>query len=108
MSFKQKHYGGFIRCNFKKPTMVRPARIEAFCVKGSIIHIYNFKKSAVENHRIAAEKVAEEFELFENGEVLIASGWIDNSSNMIFVPVHPSDAARIVGQKRKKKLDAAA
>jgi len=104
--FNQKHFPSLIRTKLSRATFKNPACIVAN-TNGAIKKIvYNPKKSLFNNHREAAQALADEVGMCDDGSVLIGTGWLGkNSMYFTFMPVHPSDAARIVGQKRKKTVD---
>lgn len=89
--------------HFVKPTRYKGAKIRvgnaSFLTARDYEFIYDPKKSYDANHRQAAESFAEECGI---EETLLMTKIEPTARIRVFIPIDKSDAARIVGRKRKK------
>ena len=108
MSIKQQDVSEFIATSFAKPTKYKGARIyvragvvDRYGNKTDFSIPYDDKKGYDTNHRMAAEAFAEANGMITKNEAIIMSK-ARYAAHRVFFLVSPSDAARIVGRKRKK------
>lgn len=99
---KQNKIPSCIFTHFVKPTRYKNAKIRVngytFITTGDYEFKYDPNKSYDMNHRNAAEAFASECGIDES----LFMTKLPTARIRVFIPIDKSDAARIVGQKKKK------